>query len=94
MQSDEWFNLIKRYREAVTAFSEAVGGLDSISDASFRRSWECAEKARKEVESARDAFLNYELSRSPARAASAEHTPVALYPTEDLVLGDQGQSGG
>ena len=94
MLGDEWCNLIQRYRSSVWAFNQAVDRLDSIPGLSFQRSWESAEDARKEVESARDAILQYDLRGSSTEAIRAKRAAADSYTSEELVLGDQGQSGG
>jgi len=92
---EEWCNLVERHRCAVRAYSEAVDRLSSVPGTPFQLSWRSAEKARREVDLARAALLSYERGLVPlAAGAGAGCEVVAFDQTEELVLGDQGQSGG
>ncbi len=93
MHDNEWSNLVKRYQAAVSVLHEAVDRL-TTPGTSFPQAWESAEKARAEVGRAHNAILDYERRHFATAAAGGRHEPVTFYETEDLVLGDQGQSGG
>lgn len=93
MHDDEWCNLLKRYQAAVSAFNEAVDRL-TLPRTSFQHAWESAEKARIEVERTHAGILNHEQRHFAAAAVGGKHEVITFYQTEDLVLGDQGQSGG
>ena len=97
MHDDEWCNLLKRYQAAAAGFHEAADRL-TAPGVSFQHSWESAEKARLEVGRAHAAVLNHERRQFAAAAGRTRHA-ISFYPAddlalEDLVLGDQGQSGG
>ena len=93
MHDDEWCNLVKRYQAATYAFYEAVDRL-TAPGTSFQHAWGNAEQARIEVERAHAAILNHERQSVSAVAVGGKHHAIAFYETEELVLGDQGQSGG
>jgi hypothetical protein len=92
MHDDEWCNVLKRYQAAVSVFNEAVDRL-TMPVTSFQHAWESAEKARIEVARTHAAILNHE-QRHFAAAFGGKHEVITFYQTEELVLGDQGQSGG
>ena len=87
MHDDELCNLVKRYQGAVWAYNEAV---DRLNAESFQRSWERTERARDQVAFARAALLRHQHQH----ASSGTGNDFAIADTEELVLGDQGQSGG
>lgn len=87
MHDDELCNLVKRYQGAVWAYHEAV---DRLTAESFPRIWERAERARDQVAFARSAVLRYQHQH----AAAGGKDEFTIFDTEELVLGDQGQSGG
>lgn len=93
MHDQEWCNLVKRYQAAALAFSEAAHRL-TLPGTSFQQAWEGAEQARAEVGRTHAAILSHERQHFLTAAAGGKHEPTAFYQTEDLVLGDQGQSGG
>jgi hypothetical protein len=90
MHDDEWCNLLKRYQAAASSFHEAVDRL-TLSGMSFQHSWETTEKALVEVGRAHASILNHERRQLAVAAAGRSYEVI---PTEELVLGDQGQSGG
>jgi hypothetical protein len=95
MPCQQWFDLVDQYRTAVHSYGTAVDNFRTESSTDFEGAWQRAEKARKSADLARGALLLHERSHTclAARAAAARHwstDPV----TEDLILGDQGQSGG
>jgi hypothetical protein len=79
-------SLFERYRSAVRAFTQAVGCLDDDWSMEFRTSWERAEAARQRVDSCAELLLLH--AQEPNGGERTDQR------TEDLVLGDQGQSGG
>ena len=77
--------LLERYRSAVHAFTRAVDHLDDDWSVEFQSGWERAEAARQRVDSCAELLLYEQESKGGERTDQR---------TEDLVLGDQGQSGG
>ena len=95
MPCAEWCRLAERYRSAVKTYHEAVEELGTVPGANFNLAWPWSEKARKNCEAARDALLSHEHDHAclgdPQDAIA--HQTLELE-TEELILGDQGQSGG
>jgi|HubBroStandDraft_5_1064220.scaffolds.fasta_scaffold751945_2 hypothetical protein len=83
MPCEQWYKLLERYRRAARAYSRAVHGLGG-SD--FNAAWQSAEAALKSCGAARSFLLDHEHNHACDIAGNWE--------TEELVLGDQGQSGG
>ena len=82
MPCEEWYRLLERYRHAVKMYSKAVDGLRG---ADFPEGWQSGEAGLKNCRAARASLLDH------------EHVHACTGPvweTEELVLGDQGQSGG
>jgi hypothetical protein len=77
--------LFERYRSAVRTFTQAVDCLDDNWSMEFHTSWERAEAARQQVDSCAELLLHAQAPNGGERTDQR---------TEDLVLGDQGQSGG
>ena len=95
MPCDDWSALLERYRRAVLAYSQAVSGLGFSPGPYFDKSWQLAEKERAEVGLSRAALLNHEHEHACLmRAAAARTAAPGSQDTDELVLGDQGQSGG
>jgi hypothetical protein len=78
-------SLFERYRSAVHAFTYAVDRLDDDLSMDFSIGWKQAEVARQRVD------ICAELLLSAQEPNSGQGTDQR---TEDLILGDQGQSGG
>ena len=78
-------SLFERYQSAVRAFTQAVDCLDDDWSVEFHTSWERAEAARQRVDSCAELLLHAQAPNGGERTDQR---------TEDLVLGDQGQSGG
>ena len=89
----KWQNLLESYQLAARVYDLAVTALNSKTGADFRRAWENAERARQDCNRSRAALLHHEYEHGCV--GWIEH-PVALsaVDTDELVLGDQGQSGG
>lgn len=94
MPCQDWFDLVDNYRAAVHAYGDAVDRFRGESRSDLEGSWRRAEHARKGVDRARTALLSHERTHTcfAARAAAARAAMDAG--TEDMILGDQGQSGG
>ncbi len=95
MACDEWRTLVRRYRTAVKEYSEAVAHLSVVPGPEFSESWHRAERARKLSDGSRAALLTHEHDhaclvngRFSGDGASSDQ------PTDELILGDQGQPGG
>jgi hypothetical protein len=95
MPCQEWFELVERYRAAVHSYGDAVDRFRSESSSDLEAAWQHTEQARKAADRARGALLVHERSHTclAARAAAARGWSYDA-PTEDMILGDQGQSGG
>jgi hypothetical protein len=76
----------ERYRLAVHAFTQAVDCLNDDLSGEFHARWERAEAARQRVDSVCAELLLHD--HEPNRGPRTDQR------TEELVLGDQGQSGG
>jgi hypothetical protein len=82
MPCEQWYKLLERYRRSVKMYSRAV---DCLSGSDFNAAWQSAEEALKGCGFARAILLGHE----------HEHACAAGdWETQELVLGDQGQSGG
>lgn len=95
MTCNEWQDLVTRYRMAVRAYNAAADRLGLTVNAGFNAAWQQAESARKNTDRARAALLHHEHDH----ACLAGHLPgdrhqIQDLTTEELILGDQGQSGG
>jgi hypothetical protein len=91
MPCDEWTQYVRNYQRAVEAYGEAVFKLSSGPGEEFNRSWQSAERARKNTDAARAALLDHEHEHDHACTLAAASSGPS---SEDLILGDQGQSGG
>jgi hypothetical protein len=100
MPCQQWFDLVDQYRTAVHSYGTAVDNFRTDSEIDFDGAWQRAERARKNADHARAALLFHERHHTclAARAAAARAGIGGLWNpdllTEDLILGDQGQSGG
>jgi hypothetical protein len=95
MPCEEWCKLINRYRSATKTYSDAVDGLGSAPGIEFNLAWQRADRARKDCDATRAALLIHEHDH----ACLGERQPAGAqqgieFKTEELTLGDQGQSGG
>lgn len=95
MPCSEWSRCVKNYQTAVQTYGEAVFSLSYGTGADFNRSWQLAERARKNSDFARAALLDHEHGHDCMLAqVSPGDSEIPGVSTEDLILGDQGQSGG
>src|SRR5712691_6029677 len=98
MPCDIWRDIEKQYRIAVHAYSDAVNHLDGAKD--FDSAWRQIEAARADADRGRAALMAHQRKHLcvPMRGSSghAELLDPRLEETthDDLILGDQGQSGG
>lgn len=95
MPCDDWSALLERYRRAVLAYSQAVTSLPLTPGYHFDKLWQRAEKERAEAGISRAALLNHEHEHAClGHSLASRATAAGTQDTEELVLGDQGQSGG
>jgi len=93
MPCEDWSTLLQRYRSAAKEYHQAVENLTAEPGPKFNESWHRAEAARTEVGLARADLLNHEHDHACLNDKTAK--PEAVFqPTEEWVLGDQGQPGG
>jgi hypothetical protein len=85
MPCERWYELLERYRRAAKMYSTTV---ECLSGSDFNGGWQSAEAALKNCGTARDNLLDHE--HNHACAVGDWETED----TEEMVLGDQGQSGG
>ena len=96
----EWLRTVERYRNAAAAYSEAVSELGGVPEFEsnpelefnqiwFRQAWQLAEQARRKADAARAAVLAHETVH-----AGLLHGSRGTVVEEEMVFGDQGQSGG
>lgn len=82
MPCDHWFRLLERYRGAAKLYCKAI---DRLEGPEFDEAWHSAEAALKSCHVARAVLLDHE----------HDHACVTgEWEAGELVLGDQGQSGG
>ncbi|MCU1338993.1 MAG: hypothetical protein JWO19_4574 [Bryobacterales bacterium] len=95
MPCEQWSRCVVNYQRAVQTYGEAVFSLSYGTGAELNHSWQLAERARKNSEAARTAILDHEHDHACTLAqpysGDGQMPGVAA---EELVLGDQGQSGG
>ena len=95
MPCNQWYRLVESYIDAVHSYSDAAKALSVLPGPAFNETWQRAERARTESENCRADMLHHEhqhacLDSEPANG----HPQLAAISSENLVLGDQGQSGG
>ncbi len=95
MPCDEWGRLVDRYRSAVQAYNDAVTGLGALPGNAFNEVWQPAERARAKCNRCRADLLHHEHEHAclEPEGTNGKRARAAMA-TENLVLGDQGQSGG
>ena len=95
MPCREWSRCLENYQSAVQTYGEAVFGLSDGDGPEFSRSWQLAERARKNSDAARAALLDHEHDHGCMLVpVPSGDTQIPGLSTEELILGDQGQSGG
>lgn len=92
MPCTEWTRLARRYRDSTRAYADAVEEYHRNLHGRFRRTWEHAETARIQADRSRSELLHHEHEHECLKHPYAEH--ILDDAVEELVLGDQGQSGG
>jgi hypothetical protein len=90
----EWWILVERYRSAAKTYHEAVDDLGTVPGADFNLAWQQSEKSRENCDAARTALLSHEHDHGCLGHRQPASNHQALDLTEELILGDQGQSGG
>ena len=95
MPCDEWCRLVDRYRSAVQAYNDAVHSLGVLPGKAFNEVWQPAERARAKCNRCRADLLHHEHDHACLESGGVDDNKArAAIATENLVLGDQGQSGG
>jgi len=94
MPCQEWFDLVDQYRTAVHTYGDAVDRFRSESHADLEVAWRQAEHARRSADRARGALLLHERTHTCFAARAAAARAMSDAGTDDMILGDQGQSGG
>ena len=82
MPCGEWYELLERYRSATKIYSKAA---DRLGGSDFHAAWQSTEAALKTCRTARATLLDHEHDHA---------CTFDEWQAEELVLGDQGQSGG
>ena len=82
MPCEQWYKLLDRYHRAVRSYSQSVADL---GDPDFIAAWQNAEAALKRCNAARAILLDHD---------RVHGCTTGEWEEEELVLGDQGQSGG
>ena len=95
MPCEEWCELIERYRSAVHTYNEAVKALGVSPGTAFTETWQQAERARTKCSRDRADLIHHEHDHACLEPGPSNgNEQVSGINTENLVLGDQGQSGG
>jgi hypothetical protein len=95
MPCSEWENLLEAYRIATRVYDHAVAALTSRTGAEFNQAWAQSETARKNCGHTRAELLHHEHQhKCIPRPEAALRASTHELNTDDLILGDQGQSGG
>ena len=94
MPCHEWFDLVETYRAAVHVYGDAVDRFRVESNSDLEGSWRRAEHARRGADRARGALLLHERTHTCFAARAAAARGISDAGTEEMILGDQGQSGG
>jgi hypothetical protein len=95
MPCNQWYRLVESYKDAVHSYSDAAGALSALAGPAFNQTWQRAEHARTESENRRADVLHHEHQHACLDSESYdEHRELVGISSENLVLGDQGQSGG
>ena len=95
MPCAEWCQLVERYRSAVDTYNEAVMALGGVSGTAFNEKWSRTEQARTQCDRCRTDLLHHEHVHACLVVGQPNgKKQVSGINTENMVLGDQGQSGG
>ena len=97
MACKKWQNFLEDYQLATRRYDLAVGALNSGSNPEFNQAWENAERARQDCNRSRAALLHHEHEHACVKGIEdrlAMSASTQGLDTDELVLGDQGQSGG
>ena len=95
MPCNQWYRLVESYIDAVHSYSDAAKALSVLPGPEFNETWQRAEHARTESENCRADMLHHEHQHACLDSElSNGHRELAGVSSENLVLGDQGQSGG
>jgi len=94
MPCNQWYRLVESYQDAVLSYSDAASALSVKQGPTFNETWQRAEEARIESENCRAHLLHHEHQHACLDSDSNCHRQLAGISSENLVLGDQGQSGG
>ena len=82
MPCEQWYKHLDGYQRAVKSYNQAVGDLGGPD---FSLAWQDAEAALKRCGAARAVLMVHDLQHACTAAGWEE---------DELILGDQGQSGG
>ena len=95
MPCDEWCRLVERYRSAVNNYNEAVKALGILPGTAFNEIWHRTERARTKCDHSRADLLHHEHVHACLEAGQPNsNNQLSGINSENLRLGDQGQSGG
>jgi hypothetical protein len=95
MPCDEWCRLVECYRTAVNAYNQAVNALGMLPGPAFNETWSRAEGARALCNRYRADLWHHEHHHACFEVGQPEgKQQISRIETENMVLGDQGQSGG
>jgi hypothetical protein len=94
MPCNQWYRLVESYQDAIHSYSDAAKTLSALAGPAFNETWQRAEQARTESENCRADVLDHEHQHECLDSDSNGHRQLAGISSENLVLGDQGQSGG
>ena len=95
MPCNQWYRLVESYKDAVHSYSDAARALSALAGPAFNQTWQCVERARTESEHCRADVLHHEHQHACLDSEPSHGEPELVgISSENLVLGDQGQSGG
>ena len=95
MPCAEWCQLVECYRSAVDTYNEAVQALGVLPGTAFNEKWSRTERARTKCDRCRTDLLHHEHVHACLEVGQPNGKNQSLgVDTENMVLGDQGQSGG
>ena len=95
MPCNQCYRLVESYQDAVHSYSDAAKALSVLAGPAFNETWQRAERARVESENCRADVLHHEHQHACLESEPMNgDRELAAVSSENLVLGDQGQSGG